>query len=150
MKVIKYRQYTYLPLLFLLTGLLYLSNSITIKWFVLLLVANVTPALIEGFCQIILSCYNPNKYKNYKMYIGFKSIDMQKISLFSTKLACYMTPMGFILFPTSVLTELWIDKGLVVRICVAIEMFILILGYIDYIYWINFKYKEIKIDIKEN
>lgn len=150
MKNIKYRGHIYLLLLFLVTGLLYLSKSITIEWFVLLLIANVTPTLIEGTCRIILSCYNPNKYKNYKMYIGFKSADMQKISLFLVKLTCYMTPAGFILFPALVLIELWIYNGLVVRICVVIEIFILILGYIDYIYWINFKYKEVRIKIKEN
>lgn len=142
MKTVKYRGFIYLLLLLLLTGLLYFEKITDVR-LVILLASNIIPILMEGTCQFIMSSNcNTKKYENYKMYVGFKKYEMKKMTLILNKITAYVVPILPLFMAGGVIIGLTQNENLIIKICVIIEIGILILSYINHVRCINLKYNE--------
>ncbi|MGX5377881.1 hypothetical protein ACWCL1_06510 [Ligilactobacillus sp. LYQ135] len=139
MKPVKYRQYIYVPLLFLLTGLLYLSKFANTEVVTMGLVGNLTFSLIL-FIRIFAT--SPHSVKRMSTLSKMSTIWSKYFSYIFSTLLVIMTESVFFSALTAKNTP-------IVVIYVVVETTIVVLSYVNNIKWIRYKYTKILNQMSE-
>lgn len=139
MKPVKYRQYIYVPLLFLLTGLLYLSKFANTEVVTMGLVGNLTFSLIL-FIRIFAT--SPHSVKRMST--------LRKMSTIWSKYFSYIFSTLLVIMAESVFFSALTAKNTpIVVIYVVVETTIVVLSYVNNIKWIRYKYTKILNQMSE-